>query len=400
MTIRLKQLIFKFCSDNSGQVIIIFAVLLIPMAVILGGALDVAHQYNQFKKLQTSIDLANLAVAKEVGRNPSVKSAQLNKIAEIIMQANLPRSSAIDLEPFNIIRSKKSVSITQSGTVNTGFLKMIGMRKLSINAKSIVNINSSEVEVALVLDMSGSMGGSRLWNLKAASRDLINTLLPKNRPDGNTRIALVPWNTAVYVGNYRRKIIRGNYRGKYRCARARSNYYHDVSGRKVKLPIGGRWNRYYRRYYEYCPNRPIIPLTKSNQVLNREVSYWQAGGGTDSSAGLALGWGVLSPVWNDVWPISSRAKQYGKAKKYIILMTDGSNGSRQADSASTRLCAAMKRKKILIYAIAYGARGRAASMLRSCVSKPNMYINATSAAVLKQAFKDIASEIGAIHIAR
>ncbi|NRA88888.1 MAG: Tad domain-containing protein [Rhizobiales bacterium] len=101
MTIRLKQLIFKFCSDNSGQVIIIFAVLLIPMAVILGGALDVAHQYNQFKKLQTSIDLANLAVAKEVGRNPSIKSAQLNKIAEIIMQANLPRSSAIDLEPFN-----------------------------------------------------------------------------------------------------------------------------------------------------------------------------------------------------------------------------------------------------------------------------------------------------------
>lgn len=79
-------------------------------------------------------------------------------------------------------------------------------------------------------------------------------------------------------------------------------------------------------------------------------------------------------------------------------MTDGDNNTTQADTRSKALCKKMKNKGIKIYSIAFKAGKKAQKLLKKCASSSAMYIDASSGAALKEAFKQIADEVGAFYI--
>jgi len=54
-------------------------------------------------------------------------------------------------------------------------------------------------DVVLLLDRSGSMAGTKLTSVKNAANKFVNILLPANN-EGNTRIALVPYNNVANTG--------------------------------------------------------------------------------------------------------------------------------------------------------------------------------------------------------
>lgn len=402
-----------FYKNSRGQIAIMAAILMVPLSVIIGGSLDVAQKLNAESKLQSTIDSAILAVARGLTIDIGMNKRKMRKIAQTVFDTNISVSDNVDMDKFDLTFNKGQLKMSQTARVNTSFLKLINLANLPINVSATVDLQSSDVELALILDTTLSMvykwdkrGNmsyypQKLENLKAAARDLVGTLLAKKSGLVSTRISLVPWSAGVNVTSTRKKVIKQNRKGYHYCAGSRAKAV-DVSPLGKKLPyvyaqqIGGRKNE------EKCANREIVPLTDNKEKLFKEIAAWQAAARTASDSGLTWGWGTLSPKWNNYWNAKSKPKPYkNNVKKIAILMTDGENSIDHinSDERSLALCTAMKKKGIVIYTIAFEVRIPAAiKMLQSCASSPDMYINADSGDALKAAFKQIASEVGSFHL--
>jgi hypothetical protein len=87
--------------------------------------------------------------------------------------------------------------------VNTLFMHMFGVRVLTSPAEGAAEEVIQNVEVSLVLDISGSMGwGSKMTNMQTAARDFVSEMLQANEDDnGNlVSISIIPYNGMVNLG--------------------------------------------------------------------------------------------------------------------------------------------------------------------------------------------------------
>ncbi|NRA88194.1 MAG: TadE/TadG family protein, partial [Rhizobiales bacterium] len=338
----LKKFLLRFVKDSSGQMAIIFALLLIPIVAFIGGGIDYSQQVSYNNKLQSTIDSVSLAVAKAIARDVKISDAAMQKIAFDLYSANIPSNDNVTLDTLIIIKDTKNntLTINQTGVMQTSFMRLVGVDELSVGKETIIDISRSDVELALVLDMSGSMRGSRLNALKDAAKDLINTLIQDTTGLATMRIGFVPWSVGVNVTGFEpSKVLVGGV-----CSSSRKKNYQDKSARVSKMPKAS-----------YCPNTKMTPLSDNKTTLLNNIATWSASGGTHSDVGLAWGWGMLSHKWKAVWPTKSQPKIYGdNVKKFIVLMSDGGNNHSSSDVYSKGLCKAMKKKDIKIYAIAFG----------------------------------------------
>jgi Flp pilus assembly protein TadG len=214
----------------------------------------------------------------------------------------------------------------------------------------------------------------------------------------------------------------------------------------------------------YGPNKgcasAITPLQPNKSVVTAGISAMQPwwGGGTAVPTGLAWGWRALSPNYRGLWGSPTPATlplDYGteKMSKVVVLLTDGKNeviqGSSNGDMPScngtlsayrnykcpqnsdytaydrmsdrrfgasvdtkdefttelnnriTSLCAAMKEKKIIIYAILLQVNDAATDLLyKNCATKPEYYFNSPSASDLAGIFNTIAQQLSKLRVAQ
>lgn len=392
-----------FKANNSGQISLMFALLLIPLAAFIGGALDFSQKISYTNKLQSTLDSASLAAAKALAKNIKISDKELKKIADIIYAANYVEPSNVNSAPYTLVRTSTSLTLAQKANMTTTFMGLVGTPNLEINVSSVINVRRSDVELVLSLDTTGSMRGAKLKDLKSASKELINTLMDGTTGLESMRIGLVTWSVGVNVKGFKhKKVIAGNNKGKIKCAAARRGNYTDISPLKkpmavaiYKHPRGSKYD------YIGCSNSNIFPLSSNKSKLLKEMDGWNADYHTSSDTGISWGWGMLSPNWNDLWKKKSQPKAYNSGvKKFLVLMTDGANTMRHfdADHESRKLCDAAKSNNIRIYTIAFKAGSKAEKLLKYCATNDDMYINASSGDALKAAFKKIADEVGTFYI--
>ena len=83
-------------------------------------------------------------------------------------------------------------------TVDTLIMGIIGFDELTVSADVEVQRTRRGLEVALVLDTTGSMSeGTKMPSLKAAANDLINILFGDQQTPELLRIGVVPFAAAV-----------------------------------------------------------------------------------------------------------------------------------------------------------------------------------------------------------
>ena len=169
---------------------------------------------------------------------------------------------------------------------------------------------------------------------------------------------------------------------------------------------------------------PLQPLTKNSATLNTLIDSMKAEGGTAGQIGLQWGAYMLSPNWNSVLPVSSKAAAYGTKNldKFLILMTDGmfnseasglSGGSVPTYAGISQLsgrlamtyCNEIKAKKIKLFTIGFrlqdinvpAQQTEAIRLLQDCASTPvdgeTTFFNAENGAELTAAFKEIAKRV-------
>ncbi len=186
-----------FSRDRRGSVTILFAFALVPLLIVGGAAIEYSRSTRLQADLQSAVDGAALTAGRnaldEGRRDPA-------KLARDAFDAAFRSDGGITLTRFLVTQSSDRIAVEAAATLPTIFGGFLGKRAVDLGAKAEVPLGIMALEVALVLDNTGSM--SRLGKmdaLKEAAKNLLDTIQVA-AGNVNASFALVPFNTQVNVG--------------------------------------------------------------------------------------------------------------------------------------------------------------------------------------------------------
>jgi len=222
----------KFGRNQKGSVKLLVG-LSTPLVLLMTGAgLDTAELYRARINFQNAVDAGTLMAAKTLAGTGSTSKAatageevfyaNIRSIAEDISHASItfdmgsgdcistPVTSNATLQKrvfFAFIRAATRDVVNEKG--GTGIID--GTQKatdaehmVEMNASADVECGSDTIEIAMVLDNSGSMGyNSKIETLRSAASNLVNTLhttIGQQITPDPLKFSLVPFSSMVNIG--------------------------------------------------------------------------------------------------------------------------------------------------------------------------------------------------------
>lgn len=182
--------------DERGAAAMIFALALVLLAPLTLGVFDIYIASNQRQKLQDALDAAALYAARSAAQSDK----DINEVGQRALKANLQSFTGSALITSNFKLDGAKVVGTAEMTplaLATGFFQ-----HGNVTATSEVLRAMDRLEVALVLDNTGSMGGTKLSTLKTSAKDLIDKLEAagnRSTADDPIKISLVPFSSTIRV---------------------------------------------------------------------------------------------------------------------------------------------------------------------------------------------------------
>ncbi len=192
----------RFSVEQSGATIIIFAIGFSVVALAAAIAIDYGRVEIEHARMQRAIDAAALAAAHRLGQPDQDESGQA--AAQAFFKANVPEGSKLAIEDMKLDPVAGSVTITAGGRHPTTFMAAFGVKDMGLGAGTKVVRGDGTVEVALVLDNSGSMAGTPIAELKAAASNLVDVVFAGAAGNEKVKVGVVPFAGSVNVGANRR----------------------------------------------------------------------------------------------------------------------------------------------------------------------------------------------------
>jgi Flp pilus assembly protein TadG len=187
---------FRHSEDGS---IIVFGLFMFMVMLIIGGiAVDVMRYESRRVRLQTTLDRAILAAA-DLDQNYSGA-----RTAQAVVEDYFRTAGFDEMPQVRATGSFNSRTVTATAEIRmpTIFMDYLGVPRLDAPAGGAANETVRDIEVVLVLDVSGSMvanGTTRMANLRVAAKNFISTVLT-NDEQNRISIAIVPFNGQVNLG--------------------------------------------------------------------------------------------------------------------------------------------------------------------------------------------------------
>lgn len=206
---RLRDVARRFASDTRGNIAMISAFVIPVLLLITFGGIDIHRASTVKANLQDALDAATLAAA----RSQYTADTDITRVGLASLQANLAPYNDITLltAQTTFVLDPSTGAVVGDARVNVAalvaniILPMVGRGtgdQIPVGAHSEVLRSNNRVEVALVLDNTGSMSGAKLTNTKAAAIDLIDRLEAADsrsiEPDA-IKISLVPFSQTVRI---------------------------------------------------------------------------------------------------------------------------------------------------------------------------------------------------------
>ena len=428
--IDLKNRISAFGQNESGTVAVIFGLSVMILIGTTGLAIDGSRAYSVSMRVGSILDSAALAGAKLFDRpNSTDADIRARTLAFLKAHTNALNVTGLSLDNFQtaIDRSKSSVKLTVDVKVPTTFASVAGVTTFEFTKAAKVVYDLKRVELAMVLDITGSMAVSgKLDAMKVAAKEVIDLLIDPSAPEAlANKIALAPYAASVNVGGYLGSVASGQSVMGDTCVLERPG----TASQTDQPPSGAARSRVMNtpnpggdpNYHYSCPASAIMPLSTSIGALKSHVDSFSAQGGTAGHMGTAWGFHLVSPNWAGIFSGASAAGSFTDPKiiKAVLIMTDGvfntayktSNASAntvQIDESYVEfaaLCSNMKAQKIQVFTVAFALVGepepgqtRARNALRGCANEPAQYFEAESKTGLSAAFRTIADQLTSLKI--
>ncbi|MBL8582314.1 MAG: pilus assembly protein [Rhizobiaceae bacterium] len=191
----------KFGSDERGVFAIMVAVVLIPVLLAIGFAVDLGRYMKAESYLQELADSASLALAAAREKDKT----KLTTMANEFVGANDTVPFVDDIHVSSLVTNDNLIDLGLNAQLKTYFMGLANIHTMNVNANAeAIRAVSGSVEVALVLDNTYSMidsdgaGSTKIATLRTAATGLVTELF-KNK-DADVRIAVVPYADYVNVG--------------------------------------------------------------------------------------------------------------------------------------------------------------------------------------------------------
>ncbi|MEP9397301.1 pilus assembly protein [Mesorhizobium sp. KR2-14] len=193
------MLVSRFWKSRSGNFAMMFAIALPAVLAGVGLALDISSLMTARSKLQNALDSAVLAASRLADASISRDDA-----FQGFFKANIANGRDL-LSPVAYLTVEQGTNyIKTSATAHATVALNLGFvfgQSAQVAVASSAYQSTAKLEVALVLDNTGSMGDSNMKALREGATSLITTLqdAKKEQPAREIRAALVPFVTAVNI---------------------------------------------------------------------------------------------------------------------------------------------------------------------------------------------------------
>ena len=189
----------RLLANRHGNISTAFAIAAIPVVVSAGAVVDYARAYDQEAVARQALE----STAREANRLASVLPPEEVEKAAAGIYASAVAGTRGHASPLDVSVTGESVTIATRLSVPTTFLGLLGIDEIGFDMSSRSVASNLTYEVALVLDSSGSMAGSRIAALRTAAGNLVSALFAaniRNPARDPVRIAVVPFAASVNVG--------------------------------------------------------------------------------------------------------------------------------------------------------------------------------------------------------
>ena len=195
--------LWKHLCRRKGSVLVWFAVTMVPLIIGVGIAIDIARAYAVKIRLGAALDQAGLAVASTSNQNINL-AARLDQY----FYGNFPDIGIGTAKSVNMAQNAadpNAIDLTATAEVPTIFMRIAGFQTITVTATAQVTKEPTGLEVALVLDNTGSMldsfnGVTNMAAMTADAAELVNILFGANTSNTKLKMSLVPFVTAVNPG--------------------------------------------------------------------------------------------------------------------------------------------------------------------------------------------------------
>ena len=348
----------KFLKNKSGNVAIIFSFAAFPMVALIGGAIDVQRIAQSKIKLQSAADASTLAAASFRNSGESTEEFVENYIRANIAGDNNFQNLKVEIVNEEITQTQRTITVKTEAEVPFSFLQLAGV------SNSIVEVNSTAIEArgkteySLVLDISTSMSGDKIDNLRTASHEFIDAVLDGQLKD-TTSLSLIPFGGSVNLGKlFNRHVVdeddaivnpsKKKYdigynvpKGKFRFTdgkHIRGNHKQCVELIQDdydldRLPVKQRSQIphffYYKKFHPWCPDENSAAIWNSNDTnkLKKRINKITLSDGTGMDHGTLWGAKALSPAMRGLlggeFPDRPADFDDVETQKVIVIMSDG-----------------------------------------------------------------------------
>lgn len=333
-----------------------FSMFVILMILMVGGiGVDTMRFEMERTKLQNTIDRAVLAAA-DLDQTLDASTV----VKDYFVKAGI-RDVVPTVTPSGGI-GYKTVAASATRKMDTQFMHMGGVDQLTVPASATAEERIPNVEISLVLDVSGSMNSnSRMTNLKTAAREFIDAVI---KPETVNRVSvnLVPYSEHVNAGWDIFDLLTVNQMHNYSyCIEFDNADFSDTAISQTKLHQQMQhyqWNTYSiesgwtqnTRFDTVCPRYTYESITAMSQnatALKNQINSLKPRAGTSIFLGVKWGAYLLDPTFAPVnLTLSQRSKSdtnfktrpapYSDPKtlKTIVVMSDGENDNSQRITSS------------------------------------------------------------------
>jgi len=185
----------KFIKDRSGNFGIAGATILLTVMGSIGLAVDYIGMTNNVAQLQSATDSALLTAAT----SGETDQAKLEDIANEALDRFMDKGLSAKAE-FSYPEERMVMVTKMSYTPQIMGVFGFGNRTLSVNS-AIPKGGVGVLDVALVLDVTNSMKGDKLDEMKAAVDSFISEF---ENSGGDIRVSVIPFSQYVNVGTENR----------------------------------------------------------------------------------------------------------------------------------------------------------------------------------------------------
>lgn len=451
------------CGSEAGNVTVIFAIAIIPLLLAAGVAVDMLR-INQVKvMLQAAADAAALGG----GASSRPTEAEVVQIAQSYIDRSNTAEVVSELKDTQIINDTANGKFTVklTGVMPTSFMRLAGVSSVDVSVMSeVVKGGGAPLELALALDVTASMAGSKIDTLKIAAKNMVDKVMGAS---SNAKVGMVPFNIYANVGIDKKGeswLTVGNEYDAQQCY----DTYPNRTGCTMNTGTCDNDGTPYECSYETCtsmgdpvPSCSMVQYRFAGCVASRQpplnaradsvntdpylgmINTWCAQPLTDLTdvkseivtaidnlytnqatfipAGLLWAWNLLTPEEPFTRGRTKADMAAARGKKALVLMTDGANTLQEGsymgidgihwgcsdtectvtNTLTADLCTNIKADGILLYTVLFDVTDPTIeNLMRNCASDPSMSYVASDNAALLAAFDGIGSSLSQLRLSR